>query len=61
MIEFDRITVMDAKAKHPELWETAKVTLALDDNRTALIVSLVIGICGDCHEAELGCQCWNDE
>ncbi len=60
MINFSRITAIEAR-EYPLLWETVKAELSLDDEQTALVISLVVGICPDCYGASRECQCWNDE
>ncbi len=68
MIDFPHMTATEAK-EYPELWETTKALLSLDDEQTAMMVSLVVGVCPHCYEASSGpsansmrgCQCWNDE
>lgn len=61
MIRLPLLTSKKAKEEYRELWETAQFMLSLNDLTTALVVSLVVGVCPHCHAASRGCQCWNDE
>lgn len=52
----------ELRSLYPDLWATASTmfpNLSIEDKER--IVSLARGICGSCHDAPLGCQCWNDE
>lgn len=60
--EFDRQSVDDARGIYPNLWRTAKHNLpTLTDEQVAIVVSLVVGTCPSCHDAEVGCYCTRDD
>lgn len=59
--KFEQLSIEEAARVHPRLWATIESTLHLTQSNIALMVSIVVGTCGSCHDSEHGCQCWNDE
>lgn len=59
--EFKRLSIEEASQQYPRLWATIESTLHLTQSNIALMVSIVVGTCGACHDRHSGCQCWNDE
>jgi len=63
-IRYDRegVTPEECVRDYPYLWATLHRDFGdLSAARRAQIVALMTGVCGACHDAEVGCQCWNDE
>lgn len=61
-IEIDKFfTVKEAVRYYPNLFHTFKILLAIDDDKAAQAVSIATGVCSDCHDWNIGCQCGNDE
>jgi hypothetical protein len=60
-IKYEVLSVMDLK-DYPKLMKTIDNDFPKASLGSKLkIASLVIGTCGYCHNAEAGCQCWNDD
>lgn len=61
LIDFERLTVKEAKADYPYLWETCRHEFGrLSDEQIATIISITTGVCPYCWERPRKCSCWND-
>lgn len=36
-------------------------SLVLSDQQIDQLIDIIVDTCGSCHNADAGCQCWNDE
>ena len=48
--------------EYPNLWRSVCSEFSgLDLTTRIKILALATNVCGSCHDAPSGCQCWNDE
>ena len=61
IIQVDRMSVDEARKDYGRLFFTFQQYLGLNEEDSAIAVSIATGVCPHCWEEEYGCQCWNDE
>lgn len=58
----EQLTQYELEGEYPNLWDTIRKDFPdLSNDHWVKIASLVVGTCPHCHDAEIGCKCWNDE
>lgn len=55
--EFEQLSIEEAARDYPHLWATIEKTLHLTQSNIALMVSIVVSTCSNCHNAAKGCNC----
>lgn len=62
IINFEQLTIQDAKNNYEVLWNTFQENFPyLSDDGLSIAVSIAVDNCSTCHEENKSCQCWNDE
>ena len=62
MLNTDLKSLADVQDEYFVLFETINEEFShLGDADKIKIAQLVTGVCGTCHDASSGCQCWNDD
>jgi hypothetical protein len=61
VIPVEILSVEEVKEHYARLMFTFQQYFAMSEEKSALAVSIAVGVCPHCWESSHGCQCWNDE